>query len=97
MKNVTLMGKLLSRVHNARHYSNIQAIDELWKRNSLANPAKRDGYKLAETSVVHRDGTEVKEYRLYKLIDATVVTITTDVNTTIELGLENLRENNRNG
>ena len=96
-KQPTMMGKLLSRVHNARYLSRQQAIEDLWKRNGMENPKTRDGHKLAETAVIQRDGTEVTEYRLYKLIDATVVTVAAEVNTEVKLGIENLRENNRDG
>lgn len=90
-----MMGKLLSRVHSARYFSRQQAEDELWKRNKLDNPTKRDGYKLAETAIVHRDGTEYKELRLYKLVDAAIVKISSEVNVETSFGIENLRENNR--
>lgn len=96
-KNQNLFGKLLKSVHNAKRYSNLQAVEELWKRNGLSNPTKRDGYKLAETVEVQRNGTEIKEYRLYKLVDATVVTISTEVTASIESGLDKLKENNRDG
>ena len=90
-----MMGKLLSRVHLARWQSRDQAERELWKRNGLDNPTKRDGYKLAETAVVHRDGTEYKELRLYKLVDAAIVKISSEVNVETTFGVDKLRENNR--
>lgn len=96
-KQPTMMGKLLSRVHSARYFSYREAEAALWKRNKLENPTKRDGYKIAETSVVHRDGTEYKELRLYKLIDAAIVKISSEVNVETTFGTDKLRENNRDG
>ncbi len=91
-KNTTLMGKILARVHNARYETRAIAERELWKRNGLDNPTKRDGYKLAETASVARDGTEVVEYRLYKLIDRAQIIISSDVRTTTHFGLEDVPE-----
>lgn len=91
-KQPTMMGKLLSRVHSARYFSRQQAEDALWKKNGLDNPTKRKGYKLAETSTIHRDGTEYKELRLYKLVDAAIVKISSEVNVETTFGVENLRE-----
>lgn len=42
---------------------------------------------------MQHDGTEITEYRLYKLIDATVTTVSSEVSTRVETGLETLVEN----
>lgn len=91
----TMFGKLLTRVHNARHYSRLQAQNELWRRNGLEKAEKREGYKIAETKEMHRDGTEVVEYRLYKLIDASVVTLSSEVKSEVVTGIKALRENSQ--
>lgn len=91
-QQTTMMGKLLSRVHFARWHSRDDAERALWKKNGLDNPTLRAGYKLAETSTVHRDGTEYKELRLYKLVDAAIIKISSEVNTETQFGLENLKE-----
>lgn len=92
MQKVTMFGKLLSNVRAVRFTAKQKAQDELWKRNGLDNPAKRNGYRMAETQSINRDGTEVVEYRLYKLIDASVVTISSTVTHKIENGLQNVED-----
>jgi hypothetical protein len=84
----TMFGKLLTRVHNARYQTRQLAELELWRRHSLGNPKNRVGYKMAETAVIQRDGTEVIEFRLYKLIDRAVISISSEVQTTTEFGLD---------
>lgn len=96
-KQPTLMGKLLNRVRFERIMARERAEAGLWKRNNLENPKTREGYKLAETKVVYTDGKEVTELRLYKLIDAAVVTISSEVSSEIVDGIHKLRENNRDG
>ena len=86
----TMAGKLLNRVHNARKHNHLLAENELWDRNKLLSPASREGYKIATTKTLQFDGTEVVEYRLYKLIDATVSRISSTVETQVLGGLENL-------
>lgn len=93
-KEPTMFGKLLNRVRFERTMAREKAETALWERNNLGNPTKRDGYKLAETKVVHKDGKEVTELRLYKLIDAAVVTISSEVSSEIVDGIHKLRENN---
>lgn len=92
LKKTTMFGKLLNKVRFERHMVRQRAIDDLWKRNGLENPALRTGYKLAETSQVNRDGTEIVEYRLYKLVDSSVTKITSEVVSKIETGLDKLKE-----
>jgi hypothetical protein len=86
----TVFSKIMGRVAMARLETRRQAERELWERNGLGNPKLRDGYKLAQTDSVARDGTEVTEYRLYKLIDAATVTIKSEVKSTIKLGIAEL-------
>jgi hypothetical protein len=84
-------GKLLTEYRRTREQARAQAIAELWKRNKLA--PNDPGYKLAETPMVKKDGSEVTEYRLYKLIDAQVVTVGAEVTTQVEQGVSAVREN----
>lgn len=71
----TLMGKLLARLRYERAASRERAIERLWKRNGLENPKLRQGYKLAISEPLVRDGEEVIEYRLYKLVDRTITKV----------------------
>jgi hypothetical protein len=81
-------GKLLSRIATARFHTRQLAELELWKRQGLGNPQHRAGYKMEEVKAVQRDGTEIIEYRLYKLIDRAIITITSEVSTTTEFGTD---------
>jgi hypothetical protein len=92
-KKPTMLGKLLNNVRFARWSVRQKAIDDLWKRNGLENPALRKGWKLAETTQINRDGTEIVEYRLYKLMDSSVTKITSEVKSEIQTGLDKLKEN----
>lgn len=87
----SLFGGLLTQVQRARKAARDKAVADLWKRNKLAPNAP--GYKLAETSMVKQDGAEVIEYRLYKLVDAAVVTTSSEVKTIVEDGVAAVREN----
>lgn len=82
----TMFGGLLTSVQQQRKLAHEQAVRDLWARNGLNQNAP--GYKIAETKAIHRDGREVTEYRLYKLIDATVTTIKAEVIASIETGAD---------
>ena len=88
-----MFGKLLTRVQAERKSSRERTIADLWRRNKL-NP-NANGYKLAETQIINRQGAEITEYRLYQLVDCTVVTITSEVTAAVETGLRALPENKR--
>lgn len=89
----TMLGGMVRRLYNARKQTKMQAEFKLWERNGLSRPSTREGYKLAETATVQRDGTEVVEYRLYKLIDRAIVTVGGEILTTTHFGLEPPEEN----
>lgn len=84
----TLLGKTLSALRFERQQARQKAARDLWERNGMANPKTRSGHKLAETTTLQQDGTEVTEYRLYKLIDRSLVTISSSVSTKITTGVE---------
>jgi hypothetical protein len=89
----SMVGKLLMRVKQARAVSHDQEIAALYKRNH-ATPGT-PGYKLAETQAVKANGKEVVEYRLYKLIDCSVVTMDAEITTHVETGLNSIHERSR--
>lgn len=82
----TMFGKLLAAVQQQRKMAHDRAIADLWSRNNLS--PNQNGYKIAETKAIHRDGREVTEYRLYKLIDASVTTVKAEVTTEVETGAD---------
>jgi hypothetical protein len=82
----TMFGKLLTSVQQQRQLAHDMALKDLWGRNGLSPNAA--GYKIAETKAIHRDGREVTEYRLYKLIDASVTTIKAEVTSSVEIGAD---------
>ena len=84
MSKENVMSRILGRVGNARYFTRLQAIDELWKANGLIKKEDRVDYKLTESKMVKQNGDEVTEYCLYKLVDRTVVTIAAEVSSTVE-------------
>lgn len=82
-----LLGKVIKILNNARWEAQHEAKNDLWKRNGLDNPTQRNGYRMAETQKLLRDGTEVMEYRLYKLLDASRVIVKANVTHEIETGI----------
>lgn len=83
MPTTTLMGKLLNKVREARWVARSKAQTDLWKRNKLDNPAKREGYRIEEIKSTTRDGNEHFTYQLWKMIDEEKVSIDTEVITQI--------------
>lgn len=83
-KKQNLFSRTLAKLQSARWSAREDAKNELWKRNGLENPKLRDNYRIAETEVVTRGGQEIVDYRLYKLIDASRITISVDMRHEIE-------------
>ena len=84
-KKPTLLGKTLSTLRMERQLVRDRAVSELWKRNNLKPDA--EGYRVAETSTIQRDGVEVTEYRLYQLVDRAVVRVSSKITTGVEYGI----------
>lgn len=85
-KKANLLGKLVSKVQFARWNAKRTAVEDLLKRNGLDSP-HATGYKIEEVTAVHRDGEEVTTFRLYKLVDKSVVIVSSEVKTQVETGL----------
>ena len=90
MAEKSMLGDLLTRVQKTRQSARDRAIAELYKRNQLT--AGTPGYRVAETSTLRENGKEITEYRLYKLVDCAVTTITSEVNVDTALGLDSIHE-----
>lgn len=87
----TVFGVLLNKHKEVRDYAYKSAADDLWRRNGIKN---RKGYKLEEgIGSISMGGVSAKEFRLYKLIDASVVTISAKVDYEVETGIDRLIEN----
>lgn len=76
--------KMLNSLTTMRRLAHARALRDLYARNNVT--ASTPGYKLAETPTVYANGREVMEYRLYKLIDASVVTISHEIHHSVETG-----------
>lgn len=87
MSKTTLMGKLLGKVQSARWEAKREAVVDLWARNGLENPTKRQGYTVQEIKTVSKDGAEVTTYRLWKLVDQSTVTIESKVTSKVQTGI----------
>lgn len=79
MSKPTLMGKLLVKVRNARNEARRTTTDELWKRNKLDNPVKRDGYRIEEIKTVDSEGNETIKLQLWHKVDEAIVSVDTEV------------------
>lgn len=84
----TLMGVLLSKVANVRWKIREDAAQELWKRNGLDNPTKRQNYRMIQDTTIASDGSEVTTVKLWKLVDKEVVTLAGDIKITKREGIE---------
>lgn len=93
----TVFGKLLSRIATARYHTKQLAQEELWKRHGLGNPKSREGWKMEEHTKTMRDGTEIIEFRLYKLTDRAVIAIKSEISTTTEFGTAPTESEQENG
>jgi hypothetical protein len=84
--NKTMFGSLLTALQAKRAAMEYQAVRDLYKSNEVSptDPA----YKLAETKISHGGGKETIEYRLYKLVDFSRVTIEAEIRSSIETGLK---------
>lgn len=88
MNKKTLMGGLLSKISQVRYQIKYDAAMELWKRNGLDTPTKRNGYTMKEESSISSDGSEVTTIKLWKLVDKEVVTLSGDIKITKRQGVE---------
>lgn len=75
MKRKTLMGTLLMDFRAKRHEIITKSAQEIWKKNKLDNPKKRDGYEIHESQVHMPDGSLVVITQLWKKVDETRVKI----------------------
>lgn len=95
MEPKSMVAKMLAQVTAQRVFVRKRAISGLWERNKLT--PNEAGYKIAETPTVHADGREVVEYRLYKLVDASVTTLKADIQHTVETGKDKAVEMKSHG
>lgn len=79
-----IIGSFMNRLSYERSTMKKKAVDEIWANHGLKDEKLRGGFKLAETTTVQADGVEVTEYRLYRLIGSSRVTIAADITTKIE-------------
>jgi hypothetical protein len=85
-----MFGKLLTEIQAQRKFTRERAMADLWRRNKLSPGAP--GYRLAEAPTVQADGSEITEYRLYRLVDATVTTISSQVKAETDNGVQAIHE-----
>lgn len=79
MKRKTIMGSLLNTFRYERQRAREAAQADLWKRNKLVNPTKRDGFKIEEDVRVGKDGHETTYYALWKRVDEIAIDVSIDV------------------
>jgi hypothetical protein len=86
-----MFSKLLNRYRNTKRAAISDAKSKLFARYEI-DFNKESLYKIVEDCVVLPSGKEIIELRLYKLEDAAIVTINTDMTTELEGGINYLRE-----
>lgn len=69
MKTKTLMGTLLTDFRAKRYEAITQSAQEIWKKNKLDNPKKRDGYEIHESQVHMPDGSLIVVTQLWHKVD----------------------------
>lgn len=87
MSKPNLIGRLLNAVRIERWRQKEQVVVDLWKRNGLDNPTRRDGYKIEESSRVDRSGNETTVYTLWKMVDQSELRINTTVSSEVITGI----------
>lgn len=85
-----LFGKLLGDIRFNKQSSIDSAISDLWDRNDLAENAQ--GYKIEDHQHEKPDGTIFVELRMWKLVDATTIAISTHVDVKETFGVESLHD-----
>lgn len=79
IKKRTTFGSLLSHFQFERKIALENAERDLWERNKLLNPTKRDGHKIVELSSVNNDGSTTHSVQLWELIDEEKLKVSTSV------------------
>lgn len=79
MNKRTTFGTLLNNFRFQRQEARRKAERELWNRNGLDNPTKREGYRIESVVIPGKDGTEVTAFELWKKIDEQAIKIETQV------------------
>lgn len=84
----TLLGRLINRLHTERWAIKETTVRDLLKRNQLDNPQIKHLVKVVAETHVQDDGTETTTFKLWKLVDRSVVSIKTNITNETYTGLE---------
>lgn len=87
MSKPNLFGKILNGIRIARMTHEEALLKDLWERNGLANPTRRDGYKIEEDVRSTENGTQRTMYRLWKLVDQSELVMTTEITSKVITGI----------
>lgn len=79
MPKKTTFGTLLNNFRFQRQEARRKAQSDLWNRNGLDNPSKREGYKIESVVIPGKDGSEVTAFELWKKVDEAAIIIDTEV------------------
>lgn len=69
MSKPNLIGKILNAVRNERWMHSEKIVKDLWDRNGLDNPTRREGYKIEKDVRTSQHGKESTVWQLWKLVD----------------------------
>jgi hypothetical protein len=87
MSKPNLFGKILNAIRIARMQNEEKVVKDLWDRNGLGNPLRRDGYKIEEDIRSTENGTQRTMYRLWKLVDQSELVMRTEITTEVVTGI----------
>lgn len=82
-KNRTTFGALLSNFRFARQQAREKVNNNLWSRNKLDNPTKRDGYRIEQSEIIDREGNTVINGKLWQLVDQETIKVSSNTNTEV--------------
>ena len=72
------LGSLINRFRFERQMARDRLQTEVWKRNKLDNPVKREGYEMRVDERRTRDGGQTIHVELWKKIDSETVQLEID-------------------
>lgn len=85
-----ILGVLFEQIRLRRKALHDAAVRDIYKRNDVT--AHTPGHKLEFTKRINRDGVEVVEYRLYKVLDCTVTSMRIGMESKTDTGLGTINE-----
>lgn len=87
MSKPSFLGSLISKTQRIRRETKEKVMIDMLKRNHLDAPGAMDNHKIEEDKRVSGTGSEITSFKLWKLVDQTVIQIEPTVNSSVKIGL----------